>query len=106
MRRLLILLLSLALSFSVCLNAGAVDKKSKKNVTKSKVVKKQAPVSKKGVAKKTTGKKAGVRTKKPIKGKKYDTFIDKNGNGIDDRKEKLVKKAGKQSKKKPDKKKK
>ena len=101
MKRLLYTLLSLVILFSFCGESFAVDKKTKKDVTKQKVVKKQIPAAKKPPAK--TGK-----VVKPPKGKskKYDNFIDKNNNGIDDRKEKLVPKAGKQKKKEPKKKKK
>jgi hypothetical protein len=44
--------------------------------------------------------------KPPTEPKKYDDFVDKNKNGIDDRKEKLVPKTAKQEEKKPVKKKK
>lgn len=100
MKRLLYTLLSLAMLFSFCGEAFAVDKKTKKDTSKSKVIKQQKPAAKKPPATKPKN------VQPPAKGKKYDNFIDKNGNGIDDRKEKLVPKAGKQDKKKPTKKKK
>jgi hypothetical protein len=101
MKRFLYTLLSLVILFSFCGESFAVDKKTKKEPSKQKVVKKAKPVAKKPPAK-------NAKAVKPTKGKgkKYDNFIDKNGNGIDDRKEKLVPKAGKQDKKKPTKKKK
>lgn len=102
MKRLLYALLSLVILFSFCGDAFAVNKKSKKDATKQKVVKQQKPAVKKPPAK--TSKNVKPSTKG--KGKKYDSFVDKNNNGIDDRKEKLVPKAGKQTKKKPTKKKK
>lgn len=102
MKRLLYALLSLAILFSFCGDSFAVNKKSKKDTSKQKIVKQQKPVVKKPTVK--TSKTVKPPTKG--KGKKYDNFIDKNGNGIDDRKEKLVPKAGKQAKKKPVKKKK
>ena len=95
MKRILYTILSLVILFSFCGNSLAVDKKTKKDTSKSKVVKQKKPAAKKPV----------VKTKKdvkpPTKGKKYDNFIDKNKNGIDDRKEKLVPKSSKQEKKKP-----
>ena len=68
----------------------AVSKKTKKDTTKTKVVKQEKPKVKKPAPSKTA--------KKVTNEKKYDNFIDKNNNGIDDRKEKLVPKAAKQDK--------
>lgn len=102
MKRFLYILLSAVILFSFCGDAFAVNKKSKKDTSKQTVVQKQKPPVKKPPAK--SGKKVKPSTKG--KGKKYDNFVDKNNNGIDDRKEKLVPKAGKQAKKKPIKKKK
>jgi hypothetical protein len=89
MKRLLYIFLSLAMLFSFCGDAFAVNKKTKKDTTKAKVVTPKKPVVKKPAVK--------------VKGKdkKYDNFIDKNKNGIDDRKEKLVPKSDKKDKKKP-----
>ncbi len=58
---------------------GAIEKKGKVKPNKVQVKAKKAPAPKK---KSPT---QGNRVSK----KKYDNFVDKNGNGIDDRKEKL-----------------
>lgn len=102
MKRLLYALLSLVILFSFCGDSFAVNKKSKKDASKQKVVKQQKPVVKKPLVKPAKN----VKPPTKGKGKKYDSFIDKNNNGIDDRKEKLVPKAAKQDKKKQTKKKK
>ncbi|MCH9030099.1 MAG: hypothetical protein IH819_10925, partial [Bacteroidetes bacterium] len=62
--------------------ALAVDKKEKKEKKKTSIVKK-SETKKKAVTKKQPPKKL-----KPISKKKYDSFIDRNKNGIDDRVEK------------------
>ena len=88
MKRFIVLLVSMAVLLAFSGDVMAVSKKTKKDTTK--VVKQQKPKVKKPAAPKTV--------KKVTKEKKYDNFIDKNNNGIDDRKEKLVPKAAKQAK--------
>lgn len=73
-------------------NVTAVEKKDKKPVKKQVVLKKKTPTKK--------GKKFVQRAKK------YDSFIDKNKNGIDDRKENLKQKPAAKAPKKKEKKKK
>ena len=81
--------------FSLSGTAFAVEKKVKKADVKKTAVKKETP--KKNLK--------DTKTKQTAK-KKYDNFIDKNNNGIDDRKENLKKKTTKkaETKKKEDKK--
>ncbi|HOD65872.1 MAG TPA: hypothetical protein PK186_00835 [candidate division Zixibacteria bacterium] len=84
-KRIFISLVCAGLLFSLGGNAGAVEKKSKddkaKTETKAGAVKKDAPVKKDPAA-----------AKKPAT-KQFDTFVDENGNGIDDRRENLKNKA-------------
>ncbi len=90
MKRFIVLLVSIAVLVAFSGDVLAVNKKTKKDTTKTKVIKQEKPKAKKPAAAKTA--------KKITKEKKYDNFIDKNNNGIDDRKEKLVPKAAKQDK--------
>jgi len=114
LKRLLIGLVSVAVLFAFSGEAMAVSKKTKKEESK-KVVAKQKPDAKKPAPKATkqpAKKPSTPAVKKPAQKatkppKKYDDFVDKNNNGIDDRKEKRVPKPAKQDKdKKTEKKKK
>ena len=86
----------MAVLVAFCGDVIAVSKKTKKDTTKTKVIKQEKPKAKKPAAPKTVT--------KVTKEKKYDNFIDKNNNGIDDRKEKLVPKGAEQDKTKKTKK--
>ncbi len=100
MKRIITYLLCGAFLFSVTPNVRAVEKKEKKPVKKQIVVKKKTATTKSIKIVPKGKKKATI-----LKGKKYDNFIDKNKNGIDDRRERLKKKpAAKASKKKEEKK--
>ena len=96
MKRFIVLLISMAVLVTFSGDVMAVSKKTKKDTTKTKVIKQEKPKVKKPAASKTA--------KKVTNEKKYDNFIDKNNNGIDDRKEKLVPKATTQDKTKKTKK--
>ena len=91
MKKLLIYIFFAVFIFSGTSAVNAVQIDKKKAVTK-KVVKKKTPVKPAKTVKKTP---------KKDKSKKYDKFVDKNKNGIDDRKENLKKKTT-ASKKKSD----
>ncbi|MFH1687204.1 MAG: hypothetical protein ABIE70_06735 [bacterium] len=93
MKKYLVVIASLFWFALVVGSPAAVDKKDKKSPAKveNKVVAKKGAVA----AKKIPAKKPNVSPSKVSKlsGKKVDSFIDKNKNGIDDRKEQLVDKA-------------
>ena len=102
MRRMFRILLCGVFLFSATGNVYGVEKKSKEKKKTVKVEKKKVAL-KKPVAKKSTKAGKSKASQKKLS-KKYNKFIDKNKNGIDDRKENL--KAKKTvSKKKPKKKK-
>jgi hypothetical protein len=91
-------ILSLAGLLTLGLTVGAVDVKEKDS-TKTQTTKTVPPPAKKPVTPPAQSTKTG---KQPAKSgsvqptqKKYDDFIDNNHNGIDDRKENLVKKEDK-----------
>ena len=86
MKRIFTYLLTVFLLFAFTGNLAAVEKKEKKTVKKT-VVKKTDKKNKSTKSSKSTKSKKATGSKK-----KYDTFVDKNKNGIDDRKEKLKKK--------------
>lgn len=67
-------------------NAWSVEKKSKDKKPASKTEEKKKP------EKKPEAKKPQAPPKKKKPKKKYDDFVDKNKNGIDDRRENLKKK--------------
>jgi hypothetical protein len=100
MKRLMVYLLCGFFLISVTGNVAAVEKKEKKPAKTQVTQKKKAPIKKstKFVPK---GKKRTIVAKK----KKYDSFIDKNKNGIDDRQERLKKKTEAKVSKKEEKKK-
>ncbi|MFZ5980214.1 MAG: hypothetical protein ACOYVF_06235 [Candidatus Zixiibacteriota bacterium] len=81
MKRMMTYLFCTMFLFSLNGSAFAVEKKVKKTEVKKTEVKKETP-------------QADLKDKKTdsTSGKKYDTFVDKNNNGIDDRKENLKKK--------------
>ncbi|MCK4607231.1 MAG: hypothetical protein KAU35_08055 [candidate division Zixibacteria bacterium] len=92
MRNALVAIIVISLLLSLGGNVLAVEKKGKKSPAKVTVTtEKQVPA-----------RKAPAEQNKTVKvdQKKYDDFIDKNNNGIDDRKEKLVPKAARKDKKK------
>jgi len=91
MKRLMAYLLCGLFLISVTGNVVAVEKKEKKPVKTQVVQKKKVPTKK--------------STKIVPKRKKYDSFIDKNKNGIDDRQERLKKKTEAKVSKKEEKKK-
>ncbi len=91
MKRLMVYLLCGFFLISVTGNVAAVEKKEKKPAKTQVVQKKKVPTKK--------------STKFVLKRKKYDNFIDKNKNGIDDRRERLKKKAKAKVSKKVEKKK-
>ena len=97
MRKALVATIIISLLLPLGGNLMAVEKKGKKSPAKTVVrTEKQIPAPK-----------APAEQDKPAKvnQKKYDDFVDKNNNGIDDRKEKLVPKTAKlDKKKKPEKK--
>ncbi len=98
MKRLIIYLVCSAFLISLGGNVMAVEKKDKKPVKKEVVLKNKKSTKK--IPLSTT------KSKKQVPKKKYDSFIDKNKNGIDDRKENLKQKpAAKVSKKEEEKKK-
>lgn len=86
--------------FLICLggNLSAVEKKDKRSV-KKEIVQKKKIIPKKGALRLKAGKKRILR-------KRYDTFIDRNKNGIDDRRENLKVKPPAKTKKKVEEKKK
>lgn len=75
-------------------SAWAVEKKSKDDKPASKTEEKKKPEKKSdNEPEEKPAKKAPQKPpKKPAKKKKYDDFVDKNKNGIDDRRENLKKK--------------
>lgn len=91
MKRLMAYLLCGFFLISVTGNVAAVEKKEKKPAKTQVVQKKKVPTKK--------------STKFVPRKKKYDNFIDKNKNGIDDRQERLMKKAKAKVSKKVEKKK-
>ena len=91
MKRLMTYLLCSFFLISVTGNVAAVEKKEKKPAKTQVVQKKKVPTKK--------------STKFVPRRKKYDNFIDKNKNGIDDRRERLKKKAKAKVSKKVEKKK-
>jgi len=91
MKRLMAYLLCGFFLISVTGNVVAVEKKEKKPAKTQVVQKKKVPIKK--------------STKIIPKRKKYDNFIDKNKNGIDDRQERLKKKTEAKVSKKEEKKK-
>jgi hypothetical protein len=93
MKRFITYIVCSAFLISLSGNVAAVEKKEKKQVKKQVVQKKKAP------AKKST--RIVPRGKR-----KYDTFVDRNKNGIDDRKENLKQKPAAKAPKKKAKKKK
>ncbi len=96
MKRLLTYLICAAFVFSLNGDLQAVEKKQKKE--SSKKTAQQKPGSSKSVRKTPVKKQTALKSQK-----KYDTFIDRNNNGIDDRREKLKPKVASKStaKKKP-----
>ena len=103
MKRFIIYIITGLFLFSLSGNVSAVEKKVKKTTSKNVVKKKAKGVkSKKLKSKKLKSKKLNKSSKKikSKKKKKYDNFIDKNNNGIDDRQEKLRVKTSKKAKKK------
>ena len=82
MKTILNFLIAVAISFSLVVPSLAVDKKEKKEKKKTSIQKK-SEIKKKAVTKNQPLKKLNVKSKK-----KYDSFIDRNKNGIDDRAEK------------------
>lgn len=92
MRRFITLAVAAVFLLSTAGPTMAVEKKDKKTKQTAKVVKKTVP--KKTAVKSTTPPKALQPKLRPTV-KKFDNFIDKNKNGIDDRCEKLMKKAPK-----------
>ena len=98
MKRLITYLVCCLFLFSLSGNLSAVEKKEKKSV-KKQLVQKKKPSPKKNTLK-------FRKSHKLLKGKKYDTFIDRNKNGIDDRRESLKVKPPAKTKKKTEKKKK
>jgi hypothetical protein len=98
MKRFITYLICCLFLFSLSGNLAAVEKKEKKSV-KKQVVQKKKPIPKKGALKLRKSRKLPAR-------KKYDTFIDRNKNGIDDRRESLKVKPPAKTKKKTEKKKK
>ena len=93
MKRLIVYIICSAFLVSFAGNAAAVQKKDKKDVKKQVVQKKPA-------------KKPPVipKSRATLKGKKYDSFVDRNKNGIDDRREQLKKKPAAKAKKQEEKK--
>ncbi|MFH1373190.1 MAG: hypothetical protein ABII79_05280 [bacterium] len=104
MKKLLVYLVCGVFLVSVGPTGMAVEKKDKKTVKKQVVTKKE-PVTVKSVKVPPKGEKKSAT----LKGKKFDSFIDKNKNGIDDRRESLkakpTAKTATESKKKDEKKK-
>ena len=100
MKRLMAYLLCGFFLISVTGNVAAVEKKEKKPA-KTQVVQKKKVPTKKSAKFIPKGKKGTIGAKK----KKYDNFIDKNKNGIDDRQERLMKKVKAKASKKEEKKK-
>ncbi|HUV30242.1 MAG TPA: hypothetical protein VMY05_04005 [Acidobacteriota bacterium] len=93
MKRLLTYLLCAAFLFSLSGVASAVEKKKKEDTPKAKVQKRDT--SSKTVTK-TTAKKTILVPKRPAATKKkYDNFVDRNKNGVDDRRENLKQKVQK-----------
>lgn len=82
MKKALIYIFAMIFLLSVCGTVGAVDKKDKTTppVTENKNQKKQDTKDK------------SQESKPAPTQKKYDDFVDKNNNGIDDRKENLKEK--------------
>ena len=74
-------------------SAGTIQAVEKKDKQESKKIEVKKTDSKKKPPKKTSEKKKPIKSsnQKKLKNKKYDNFVDKNNNGIDDRKEKLKK---------------
>jgi hypothetical protein len=100
MKRFIAYLVCSLFLISVSGNVAAVEKKEKKPAKTQVVQKKKVPTTK-GTKIVPKGKKGTVATKR----KKYDSFIDKNKNGIDDRQERLKKKSEAKVSKKEEKKK-
>lgn len=92
-------IVGLALSLALGMSAGAVDVKQKDTTKVLKPKTKQTPAKKPvtppAQPPKSVGQPAGKGGKVQPTQKKYDDFIDNNHNGIDDRKENLVKKEDK-----------
>ncbi|RKX25789.1 MAG: hypothetical protein DRP45_05135 [Candidatus Zixiibacteriota bacterium] len=84
----IIYLICVLFSFVACGGVQAVEKKKKDSTKTTKTIKKKPTKPAPSTPKKTPSK------------KKYDTFIDKNKNGIDDRQEKFIKKKKSSTKKK------
>ena len=82
MKRLLIYLVCAGFLFSLSGQVHAVEKQKK---SKTKVVKKKEASAAK--------KKATPATRKKAPAKKFDRFVDRNNNGIDDRREHLKQKS-------------
>lgn len=94
MTRYLICVVCVIFALGLGSQARAVEKKEKQRVAKVKPAEKRKPSSNK-----VTPDSQASTVRSP---KKYDDFIDKNDNGIDDRKEKLVPKAAKKDPQKKD----
>ncbi|MCP4684301.1 MAG: hypothetical protein GY867_02535 [bacterium] len=90
MKRILTFIFCAAFLVSGGGSAWAVEKKSKEK-PKTETEEKKEP-AKKEAPKKPAAKKPSPPKKKPETKKKYDDFVDKNKNGIDDRRENLKKK--------------
>ncbi len=84
MKRFIAYLVCSVFLISVSGNVAAVEKKEKKPA-KTQVVQKNKALTKKGTNVVPMGKKETVGKKT----RKYDSFIDNNKNGIDDRQERL-----------------
>jgi hypothetical protein len=95
LKRILTYLIALVFSLSLAAPSMAVEKKEKKKAKKT-TIQKKSDSKKKVVAK--SQKKSSKKLKSGSK-KKYDSFVDRNKNGIDDRAEK--KKLKKKPAKKP-----
>ena len=86
-KRLLTFLIAVVVSFSLAVPVLAVDKKEKNDKKKTSIEKKSES-KKKAVTKKQPPRKQSPKKLKAGSKKKYDNFIDRNKNGIDDRVEK------------------
>lgn len=91
MRRLAVIFVSGLFMLSLAGTTPAVEKKGKDKNKKTAVkVKADTSAAKKGSPK---TKATGSKMSKPKSPRKYDSFVDANKNGIDDRKEKLIPKS-------------
>jgi hypothetical protein len=83
MKRIMSCLITFIIVLSLWGNASAIEKKQKSSTPPTKTTTTKNPTPQK-TTQKTEQKTPAPSTAKP---KKYDDFIDKNKNGIDDRKE-------------------